>query len=273
MLLLLLLLLQTCRLVTRHTMAAADALVEAFDAKARSVFCLEPPGFGMHRKSQVDALTLGCIPVIFTPECDQALWSLHWGSWREDSRVLIDMEDVLVGKLDVQEVLKAIPAARMRQMQETIAQNAHRMHYGLDDTPGDALEVLLRGLADFADDVTVTTAPNGSLVRTKHPTDPLDLPAPLEADCVDHPLEGRLRDALPEELKRAAQGGGGGEAEACASLRRLLVGDGPGQAATCAQAKVVKVTLQQVYLDDVCPRTCGLCPALGLWDHKFAGTP
>ena len=38
-----------------------------------SSFCLERSGFGEHRKSQVDALTLGCIPVLFSPHLDEQL--------------------------------------------------------------------------------------------------------------------------------------------------------------------------------------------------------
>ena len=85
----------TCRLVTRYQMAQASSLIEAFQAKLDSVFCLEPPGFGEHRKSQADALTLGCIPVMFAPKVDEGIWPLHWGRWRHDSRVLLDMEEVL----------------------------------------------------------------------------------------------------------------------------------------------------------------------------------
>jgi hypothetical protein len=58
---------------------------------------------------------------------------------------------VLDGRIDVLEALQAIPAERVRHMQHTIARFAERMHYALDDTPGDALEVLLNELARGAD--------------------------------------------------------------------------------------------------------------------------
>ena len=45
---------------------------------------------------QVDALTLGCIPVIFTPHAYQYLWPLHWGPFRDTSSVLLDMRKVRV---------------------------------------------------------------------------------------------------------------------------------------------------------------------------------
>jgi hypothetical protein len=42
------------------------------------------------RASIVTALLAGCIPVLFVPEQDR-LWPLHWGGWREASRVMLDM--------------------------------------------------------------------------------------------------------------------------------------------------------------------------------------
>jgi len=41
----------TCRLVSHYRMDTV--LVDALRSKRESVFCLEPPGFGDHRKSQV----------------------------------------------------------------------------------------------------------------------------------------------------------------------------------------------------------------------------
>ena len=66
----------TCRLLACNgvddkgsgcAMSASSSLLRAFRIKASSVFCLEPPGFGLARKSLVDGLNLGCIPVMFTP--------------------------------------------------------------------------------------------------------------------------------------------------------------------------------------------------------------
>ena len=45
----------------------ACALRRTYAAKQAATFCLEPPGFGPERKAMVDALTLGCIQVLFLP--------------------------------------------------------------------------------------------------------------------------------------------------------------------------------------------------------------
>ena len=53
---------------------------------------------------------------------------------------------VVSGELDVLTELRKVPAQRVRRMQEVIGRYAHRMHYALSDTPGDAVELLLASL-------------------------------------------------------------------------------------------------------------------------------
>ena len=285
---------RTCALVTRHTMAAADALVHAFHAKARSVFCLEPPGFGDHRKSQVDALTLGCIPVLFTPWSDQGLWATHWGSWRDDSRVLLDLDEVLDGNIDVREVLEAIPTARVRRMQQSIARYAHRMHYGVGDTPGDALEVLLNELSDRANDADSGTTARGEIVRVRRQTHPLDRPEPLPSDCVDKAIEPRLLQHVPAQIVKQleARDAIGSPKAQCDVLLAMMAseqqqlgqagarsssgpGDGgaegghPALSRSCSEAKLAKARLVQLYVSDVCARSCGICTSPSTPDLEY----
>ena len=132
---------------SRCAMAAAGSLRRAFEAKQRSVFCLEPPGYGYERKSMADALTLGCIPVTFTTRIDSHIWPSHWGAWRHKSRVLLDGLKVISGEVDVLAALRNVSQTQVREMQRTIADNAHRIHYALDDSPADAFEVLLDTLS------------------------------------------------------------------------------------------------------------------------------
>ncbi|KAJ1451683.1 exostosin family-domain-containing protein [Pelagophyceae sp. CCMP2097] len=124
---------------------SAAARLGATLAKLNSTFCVEPPGLTPGRQSIVNALLLGCIPVLFASEQD-ALWPLHWGDWRADSRVLLAAKDVVGDPDALAAALRAIPAERVRLMQDTIAKRAHAMQYALDDLPGDALEVTLRGI-------------------------------------------------------------------------------------------------------------------------------
>lgn len=124
---------------------AASSRISATLAKRNATFCLEPPGLTPGRASILTALLLGCIPVLFAPEQDE-LWPLHWGNWRRDSRLLVDAAPVVKDPESLVRKLSAVPPDVVKRMQRTIANHAHAMQYATDDMPGDALDVLLRGL-------------------------------------------------------------------------------------------------------------------------------
>ena len=204
---------------------------------ARRVFCLEPPGFGEHRKSQVDALTLGCIPVIFTPRTDTQLWPLHWGPFRKQSRVLMDMDAVLSGRVDVLQTLRAIPAAQVRAMQEAIGEFGNRMHYAADDSPNDALDIIMHALDE---DASAPLAP---------PNDMLQIEKKMR--CVDRwpDVPGRLYEIIQNDprWRRAPQ-----------TCKALLKMGGAHERLTCADvAPSRKPGVLRVH--DLCMLTCGMC--------------
>eukprot|EP00467_Chlorarachnion_reptans_P008322 CAMPEP_0114504018 /NCGR_PEP_ID=MMETSP0109-20121206/9974_1 /TAXON_ID=29199 /ORGANISM="Chlorarachnion reptans, Strain CCCM449" /LENGTH=471 /DNA_ID=CAMNT_0001682119 /DNA_START=152 /DNA_END=1563 /DNA_ORIENTATION=- len=70
-----------------------DQVEETVKAKRRATFCLEPPGFGWERKSLVDSVNQGCIPVLFDRPSFENMWKYHWGKmkpWKFDSAVVIN---------------------------------------------------------------------------------------------------------------------------------------------------------------------------------------
>ncbi|KAK7242827.1 phosphopyruvate hydratase [Aureococcus anophagefferens] len=118
-------------------------------AKRNATFCVEPPGLTPGRASIVTALLLGCVPVLFAPEQDR-LWPLHWGPFREGSRVMLDAARARADPTYVEAALRAIPPADVAAMRRLVADRAVALQYGLDDVPGDALHVLLRGIRHAA---------------------------------------------------------------------------------------------------------------------------
>lgn len=158
----------------------AEKLALAFELKRRSVFCLEPGGFNVIRKAIFDSLALGCIPVLFVESYEVAqLWPWHWGSWRNQSSVIIPRGErppspdiarrsqqptravpvlscpvtagaYIAGEVDLLETLQAIPAAQVARMQATIVQNVPRvMHFDSPTEFPDALDVTLAAFASW----------------------------------------------------------------------------------------------------------------------------
>eukprot|EP00324_Dicrateria_rotunda_P008756 CAMPEP_0206177100 /NCGR_PEP_ID=MMETSP1474-20131121/60172_1 /ASSEMBLY_ACC=CAM_ASM_001110 /TAXON_ID=97495 /ORGANISM="Imantonia sp., Strain RCC918" /LENGTH=323 /DNA_ID=CAMNT_0053588651 /DNA_START=24 /DNA_END=995 /DNA_ORIENTATION=- len=117
-------------------------LKELLHSMHGAVFSLQPAGDDPSRKGIIDSLTVGCIPVIFHKE-QQELWPLHWGPWVNDSHVFIPADDLLSGRVDVIQVLRAVPQSRIFNMQQNIARRAQSLVYPHKPLPNDAFETLL----------------------------------------------------------------------------------------------------------------------------------
>ena len=137
----------------------------ALARKTTSIFCLEPPGANPLRKSMIDSILSGCVPVFFMEKEEFArVLPMHFG-WRDRAAVRFDPLEVIEGRVDILNVLDELnrtgAAAAMRA---TIAANAHNLVYGrnghyLDD---DASGLFIKGLARLLS----TTAPALALVRS-----------------------------------------------------------------------------------------------------------
>ena len=132
-----------------------------------ATFCLQPGGDSISRKGIVDALLLGCIPVLFHTG-QLAQWPWHWGAWVRSASVLLKQSAVRANKLDAIDYLARLPAATVSSLQAAIRRHAHRMHYAAVDTSHlpaalrsratpDAFEVLLEGAWRLARDQRLQT--------------------------------------------------------------------------------------------------------------------
>lgn len=97
-----------------------------------STFCLMPGGDSATRKATMDALLLGCIPVLFhQAQVRQYPW--HWQGWVQQATVLLDYAKILENTTHPIDALLAISEAEVRAKQAAIAVHAHRMHWAYDD--------------------------------------------------------------------------------------------------------------------------------------------
>ena len=116
--------------------------------KRSSTFCIEPPGYSSPRKSAIDSILLGCIPVLFFSAHEFANYMPVHFAWGANASVVIEPDAFLSGQVDLFGLLAAIPLERIREMQTTIATFARQLVYSLDGRyRGDAVETLLRHLA------------------------------------------------------------------------------------------------------------------------------
>ena len=113
-----------------------------------ATFCLQPGGDTISRKAIVDALLLGCIPVLFF-KSTLTQWPWHWGEWVLNASVFIDHQEIEDNRTDPVAHLASLPPERVRAMQRTLALHAHTLAYGLGPRglPGDAIERLVSLIA------------------------------------------------------------------------------------------------------------------------------
>jgi hypothetical protein len=117
-----------------------------------ATFCLMPGGDTVSRTAIVDALLMGCIPVLFH-EGQRHQWPWHWARWVRDATIRLSATGVLAGSVDPILALRRVPATRVRDLRLTIARNAHRLQYSTSDTAHlcaagmvceDAFDILLK---------------------------------------------------------------------------------------------------------------------------------
>lgn len=125
---------------------------DAVDLYRRSVFCLQPPGDSFARPGIVDAVSVGCIPVLFH-QAQAELWPWHWDA--SEAAVTYDWADPSQRSGEaVMKSLLALPEQRVQALQRGLARAASRLVYRGEsgasasaETEGnDAFETLVRGL-------------------------------------------------------------------------------------------------------------------------------
>lgn len=112
----------------------------AFQQYWNATFCAQPPGDAISRKGVVDALLVGCIPILFHPQ-QRGQWPWHLSDWIDDASVLVTNVSRLIS------TLRAIDSVTVAKMRQTIAERAHRLVYREVDETDDAFDRTLTHLA------------------------------------------------------------------------------------------------------------------------------
>ncbi|KAK6935844.1 Exostosin, GT47 domain [Dillenia turbinata] len=85
-----------------------------------SVFCLQPPGDSLTRRSAIDSIVAGCIPVFFHPGSAYVQYIWHLPKNYSLYSVLILGDDVKYGKVRIEEILRKIPLEQVWAMREEV---------------------------------------------------------------------------------------------------------------------------------------------------------
>ena len=125
--------------ITRNSSGVADAY-------ARAVFCLQPWGDSATRKGYVDAILLGCIPVIFASELG---WDQLTRWFPSSLHLLVPTSVFLPGGSGVLAHLRATSAETRARYHHNVMHARRQLQYAMHagtPPPGDALDTALRGM-------------------------------------------------------------------------------------------------------------------------------
>ena len=109
-------------------------ILEAFHLKFRSTFCIEPGGYGPERKSTMDSVLLGCIPVIVSDAfVSERIWEANWW-WYRNASVVVKERDLLSPTFRLRDYLSAISFTKIKQMRAVVAAHVSTVHWGRLDS-------------------------------------------------------------------------------------------------------------------------------------------
>ncbi|CAN6695980.1 unnamed protein product [Malus baccata var. baccata] len=104
-----------------------------------SVFCLQPPGDSLTRRSIFDSILAGCIPVFFHPGSAYVQYVWHLPKDYTKYSVLIPAFDIKNAKVSIERTLQKIPRQKVYEMREEVVKLIPKVIYA---DPGSRLETL-----------------------------------------------------------------------------------------------------------------------------------
>lgn len=117
-----------------------------------SVFCLQPPGDSMTRRSTFDSILSGCIPVFFHPGSAYVQYIWHLPRNYTKYSIFIPANKVKKGKVNIENILGRIPIQTVNAMREEVIKLIPKVIYADPtarlQTLEDAFDVTIKGVLD-----------------------------------------------------------------------------------------------------------------------------
>ncbi|XVE81240.1 hypothetical protein DITRI_Ditri15bG0047400 [Diplodiscus trichospermus] len=115
-----------------------------------SVFCLQPPGDSLTRRSTFDSILAGCIPVFFHPGSAYSQYVWHLPKNHTKYSVFISPKDLRLGKVSINQTLLQISKDEELAMREEVIRLIPRIIYADPrsrlETVEDAFDLAINGI-------------------------------------------------------------------------------------------------------------------------------
>ncbi|XP_012486953.1 probable xyloglucan galactosyltransferase GT15 [Gossypium raimondii] len=115
-----------------------------------SVFCLQPPGDSLTRRSTFDSILSGCIPVFFHPGSAYTQYVWHLPKDHNRYSVFISSKDLRVGKVTINQTLLQVSKDEQLAMREEVIKLIPGIVYGDPrsrlETIDDAFDLAINGI-------------------------------------------------------------------------------------------------------------------------------
>lgn len=122
-----------------------------------SVFCLQPPGDSLTRRSIFDSILAGCIPVFFHPGSAYVQYLWHLPRDYTKYSVFIPAFDIKNGRVSIESILQRIPRQKVVEMREGVIKLIPKVIYADPssrlETLEDAFDIVVNGVLERVDTI------------------------------------------------------------------------------------------------------------------------
>ncbi|PQQ11720.1 putative xyloglucan galactosyltransferase GT11 [Prunus yedoensis var. nudiflora] len=122
-----------------------------------SVFCLQPPGDSLTRRSIFDSILAGCIPVFFHPGSAYVQYLWHLPRDYTKYSVFIPAFDIKNGRVSIERILQKIPRQKVVEMREEVIKLIPKVIYADPssrlETLEDAFDIVVKGVLERVDTI------------------------------------------------------------------------------------------------------------------------
>lgn len=122
-----------------------------YESLLRANFCLQPRGDTATRRSTIDSIVSGCIPVLFHEDSAKIQYLWHLPDDYSSFSVFIPEACIMNESCNVQEILRKIPPSQVLRMREKLISMIPSVIYkhpgALDILQSDAFDLTIEGMA------------------------------------------------------------------------------------------------------------------------------